>query len=203
VNSPAELPDSPKPEFHLAQLDPPNPFKSAWKTVLVAAILITAAIAVFVWIVKKPPPAAGEIVQVNYYPVHSTVSNAGVEGMQGTPESYDQLLVLAKVRVRNQTDIPLFLQEISAVVTLPDGTPQTSIAAGARDFDRMFQAFPSLASFRAEPFNRTATLAPGQSAEGLAIFSFSLSQQQWDARRDGNISITFLRQRNLLIPFPH
>lgn len=204
MNPSEELPNSSEADFHLAQIDPPHPFKSAWKTFALAAVVLIVAVAIFYLIVRKPPETAGEIVQVNYYPVHSTISGGGdgTDGMQGGNESYDQLLVLAVVRVRNQTDIPIFLQDIAATVTTADGAKHENIGAGASDFDRVFQAFPSLASLRSQPFDRTATIAPGQSAEGLAIFNFPLTRQQWDQRKSGNVVVSFLHQRNLLIDFP-
>jgi hypothetical protein len=203
VTSSTELPDS-KPEFHLAQVDPPHPFKSAWKTFAVAAVLVTVAIAIYYYLIQKPPDAAGELLQINYYPVHTAINGGnGDPGMQGSKESYDQLIILAKLRVRNQTNIPLFLQDISASVTLPDGEPQINVGLAARDFDRVFQAFPGLAPLRAQPFDRSATLQPGQSIEGLAVFNFPMSKQQWDARKSGDVVVSFMHQPNLLLSIPH
>ena len=197
----AELPDS--SGFHLTQVDPPHPFKSAWKTFLIAAIVISLAIAIFVYFVRRPPVAAGQILNLNYYPVHSTVNGgAGDAGMAGGNQSFDQLVILAKVQVHNQTNIPLFLEDIAANVTMPDGSTESGIAAGARDFDRVFQAFPALNSLRSAPFDRSATLQPGQSTEGLAIFSFPFTRQQWDSRKSGAIVISFAHQKDLAIGFP-
>jgi hypothetical protein len=123
--------------------------------------------------------------------------------MQGGSEPFDQLLVLAVVQVRNQTDIPLFMQDISATLTTADGAQHENVAASSSDFDRVFQAFPALASYRSQPFDRTATIAPGQSVQGLAIFNFPVSRQQWDARKSGNVVVSFMHQNNLLIGFPH
>jgi hypothetical protein len=205
VNPSNPLTESPNPSQtgpHLVQVDPPHPFRSAFKTVAVAAILVTTALAIFVYFVRRPPVAAGEVTEVNYYPVHSTIGGGGPDGMQGSNETYDQLLILAKVRVRNQTNIPVFLQDISITVTMPDGSEQMNVAAGARDADRVFQAFPSLDSLRSAPFDRDATLSPGQSTEGLAIFSFPFTRQQWDSRKAANIVVSLIHQDNLTISFP-
>lgn len=201
MNPSTELPDS--SGFHLTQVDPPHPFKSAWKTYLAATVVLIIAIAILVYFVHRPPVSAGEIVSVDYYPVHSTVNGgSGMEGMQGDTTAFDQLILLTKVRVHNQTNIPLFLQDISATVTMPDGSTESSIGAGARDIDRMFQAFPSLAPLRSTPFDRSATIAPGQSAEGQAIFSFPFTRQQWDSRKSGDVVVSFTHQSDLKISFP-
>jgi hypothetical protein len=201
VNPSTELPDS--SDFHLAQVDPPHPFRSAWKTFLAAAIVIVIAIGILVYFVHRPPVSTGEVLSVDYYPVHSTVNGGGgMVGMQGDTQAFEQLIILTKVRVRNQTNIPLFLQDIAATVTMPDGSTESSIGAGARDVDRMFQAFPSLAPLRSTPFDRSATISPGQSVEGQAIFSFPFSRQQWDSRKSGDVVVSFTHQSDLKISFP-
>lgn len=203
MNPSEETPDSSEADFHLSQVDPPHPFKSAWKTFAVSAVILIVAVVVFYFIVKKPPQMAGAIVQVNYYPVHSTISGAEGQGMQGGSEPFDQLLVFAVVQVRNQTNIPLFMQDISATLTTADGAEHENVAASSADFDRVFQAFPALASYRSQPFDRTATIAPGQSVQGLVIFNFPVTRQQWDGRKSGNVVVSFMHQNNLLISFPH
>ena len=88
MNPSTESPNPSDSGPRLAQVDPPHPFRSSLKTVGIAAVLVTLAIAIFVYIVKKPPVAAGEVLQVNYYPVHTTsTGGAGSVGMQGSNET--------------------------------------------------------------------------------------------------------------------
>jgi hypothetical protein len=203
VNPSTELPNPSDSGPRLAQVDPPHPFRSSLAPLGIAAVVVTLAIAIFVYIVKKPPVSAGEVLQVNYYPVHTTFSGgAGSVGMQGNNETFDQLLILAKVRVRNQTNIPLFLRDIAATVTMPDGSEQTNVAAGATDAARVFQAFPALASLQSAPFDRDVTVPPGQSTEGLAIFTFPMTKQQWDSRKGANVVVSLINQNDLVISFP-
>lgn len=197
-----ESPNYPGVDLQLAQVDPPHPWRNAAKTVALAAVLLIAALAVFVYFVRRPPVAAGDVVHVDYYPVHSTIGGGGEGGMPGQGENYDQLLILARVRVRNQTNIPLFLQDISAKVTMPDGTEQTNVAASTSAADRVFQAFPDLAPLRSTPFDRDATVQPGQSTEGLAIFSFPITKQQWDSRKSATVVVSLIHQNDLPIQFP-
>lgn len=191
------------PGPNLAQIDPPHPFKSALKNLVIAAIVLTIALGLYVYLTQRPPVAAGEVLQVNFYPVHTVISNGVADsGMAGSPESYDQLLILTKIRVRNQTDIPLFLQDIRARVTLPDGSKQVNTVAGTKDMDRVFQAYPSLNSLRADPIPRDLTLTPGQSVEGLAIFNFPLSKEQWDKLQNAKVAISFMHQKDLEFVIP-
>lgn len=191
------------PGPNLAQIDPPHPFRSALKTLVIAAITLTIALGLYVYLSQRPPVAAGEVLQVNFYPVHTVISSGVAEsGMAGSPESYDQLLILTKIRVRNQTDIPLFLEDIRARVTLPDGSQQVNTVAGTKDMDRVFQAYPSLNSLRAQPIPPDTTLTPGQSVEGLAIFNFPLSKEQWDKLQTAKVAISFMHQKDLEFVIP-
>ena len=65
------------PGPHLAQVDPPHPFRSALKTIVIAAIVMSIAIGLYVYLGEKPPVAAGEILTMNLYPVHTLINSGG------------------------------------------------------------------------------------------------------------------------------
>ena len=172
---------------------------------MIAAIVVSLALGLYVYLGQRPPVAAGEVLQTTVYPVHTVINNSGgiaQEGMAGSSESYDQVLILTKIKIRNQTDINLFLQDISSAIKLPDGSEQENVAASDRDMDRVFQAYPSLSSLRAASIPRDITLAPGQAAEGLAIFNYPLSKEQWDKLPTANVVVSFMHQKNLEVAIP-
>jgi hypothetical protein len=191
------------PGPNLAQVDPPHPFRSALKTLIIAAIAVSVAIGLYVYLGQKPPVASGTVLTVNLYPVHTLVnSGGGTDGMQGTGEYYDQLLILAKIKVTNQTNIPLFLQDISSAIRMPDGSEQTNVTAGDKDMDRVFQAYPSLSYLRTDSIPRDTTLNPGQSVQGLTIFNYSITREQWNTLQSAKVVVSFMHQKNLEIPIP-
>jgi hypothetical protein len=205
VSESTEISEVIGPGPNLAQIDPPHPFKSAFKTLVIAAIVVSLALGLYVYLGQRPPVAAGEVLQTTVYPVHTVINNSGgiaQEGMAGSSESYDQVLILTKIKIRNQTDINLFLQDISSAIKLPDGSEQENVAASDRDMDRVFQAYPSLSSVRAASIPRDITLAPGQAAEGLAIFNYPLSKEQWGKLPTANVVVSFMHQKNLEVPIP-
>jgi hypothetical protein len=203
VTESAETSEVSGPGPHLAQVDPPHPFRSALKTIVIAAIVVSIALGLYVYLGQKPPVAAGEILTMNLYPVHALVNNGGgAEGMPGQGEYYDQLLILAKIRIRNQTDIPLFLQDISATIKLPDGSEQVNVTASDKDMDRVFQAYPSLSYLRADSIRRDVTLTPGQSVQGLTIFNFPITKEQWDTLQSAKVVVSFMHQKNLELLLP-
>ncbi len=199
VSESTDLPKVSGPGPNLAQVDPPHPFKSAIKTVLIAAVVMSIALGLYAYLGQRPPVAAGEVLATTVYPVHSLTNNGGARdtGMAGSTEYSDQVLILCKIRVRNQTDIPLFMQDIDLTIKLPDGTEQVNVSASDKDMDRVFQAYPSLGYLRAAPIQRDVTLNPGQFVEGLAIFNFSISKEQWDTLQTAKVVVQFMHQKNL------
>jgi hypothetical protein len=187
------------PTPHMELVDPPHPFKSILKNLAIAAIVVTIALGLYVYLAQKPPVASGEVLATTVYPIHTVLSNGGgsQEGMAGSAESYDQLLVLSKVRIRNQTDIPLFLQDIRSAIKLPDGTEQENVAASDNDMNRVFQAYPSLIYLRSPTIGRDITLTPGQFAEGLVIFNYPITKEQWDKLQTAKVVVSFMHQKNL------
>jgi hypothetical protein len=65
VTESADLSELSGPGPHLAQVDPPHPFKSALKTIIIAAIVVSIALGLYVYLGQKPPVAAGEILTMN------------------------------------------------------------------------------------------------------------------------------------------
>ena len=196
-----DLPVISGPGPNMAQVDPPHPFKSALKTLVIATIVVSIALGLYVYLGQKPPVASGEVLASTVYPVHTSINNGagGTDGMAGSSESYDQVIVLTKIRIRNQTDIPLFVQDIGSAIKLPDGSEQTNVAASDKDADRVFQAYPSLSYLRASPIPRDITLSPGQAAEGLAIFNYPITKEQWDTLQTAKVVVQFMHQKNLEI----
>jgi hypothetical protein len=186
----------------MAQVDPPHPFRSALKTIVIAAIVVSIALGLYVYLGQKPPVAAGEILTMKLYPVHAIIKGGGPDGMQGNNEYYDQLLILAKIKVRNQTDIPLFLQDVSSTIKLPDGSEQVNVTVGDRDMERVFEAYPSLAYMRADPVHRDITMTPGESVQGLVIFNFPITQEQWDTLQSAKVVVSFMHQKPLELVLP-
>ena len=168
------------------------------------AFMVLAAAAIFVWLYTRPSVHTGEVLSVNIYPIHRDLSKgpnrgSATEGIVGQADTYDELLVLTNVRIRNQTDIPLFLHDMSAVVSLADGGEQRSLAASQADLAKAFIAYPDLKPLRKDPLPRDLTLQPGQQAEGMMIFNYPISKAQWDSRSGLDITMTFQHQKPLLL----
>jgi hypothetical protein len=175
----------------------------AWFPAVGAFVFVVLAIGAYVWINNKPPVHAGEVLSVNIYPIHRELSTGPVnksrtEGVAGQPDIYDQMIVLVDVRIKNQTDIPLFLHDMVGVVHLPD-EDQRSLAASGTDFGKVFIAYPDLKQFQKQPLPRDLTIPAGQQVEGLVIYNYPISKAQWDARTGMDLTFTFLHQKPLVL----
>ena len=174
----------------------------AWLTVITAFVIVSLAIGAYVYLNNKPPVSAGQVLSLDIYPIHRDYSSGpSTEGLAGQTETYDEVLVFANVRIANQTDIPIFLQDMWATLDLPDG-PQRNGAASKSDFDKVFLAYPAIRQFRKDPLPRDLTLPPGQKVEGMMVFHFDIPKSQWDARNGMDIHVSFQHQNSLVIPVP-
>jgi hypothetical protein len=168
---------------------------------LIAVVLVTVAIAVYVLAGEKPPVASGEILQVWAHPRHVVTSGIDANGASMAQDSFDQVLVFAHVKLRNQSKVPLYLEDVLANAKLGDGTLSVS-AGSAAQYEEVFLAYPELAALHSNVFAPRTTIAPGQSMDGTAFWVFRRTKQEWDARKDLNFAFRFQYQSSLVLA-PH
>ncbi len=162
---------------------------------IVAAVLVTVAIAIYVVAGEKPPVATGEILDVWARPTHVVTPGFDANGDAMSQSTYDQVLVFTHVRLRNQSRQPLFLHEILTNITHPDGSVDSSSATSASQYERFFQAYPQFAQWHAPALNTTElTLDPGQTVEGTFVSSFRMAKEPWDARKSLDYTFNFRYQ---------
>ena len=167
---------------------------------IIAAVVVSAAVAWYIVAGQKPPLAAGQVLGVWAHPIHVQTPSTDASGAIIASESFDQVLVFARVRIRNQSQQPLFMWNIATNATLADGI-HTSYAASSTEYDRVFVAYPDLAVPRDKPLLLGTEIDPGQSVEGEIISAFKITKQQWDARKDLSFTFAFRYQPNLVLKF--
>jgi hypothetical protein len=160
-----------------------------WATII-AAIVVTIAVAAYVIAGQKPPAATGEATRVVAHMMHRETSGVDAAGNPMPKEEFDQVLVFSHLKLHNQSKDPLFLRQILTDVTLDDGI-HSSYAATPTDYQRLFAAYPDLASLHGTPLKLDATLAPGETLEGDVVSAFRMTKAQWDARKGLELSISF------------
>jgi hypothetical protein len=165
---------------------------------IVAAILVSIAVFFYVRLGEKPPVATGEVSNVVSHLMHRETAGVDASGAPMAKEVFDQVLVFAHVKLRNQTKQPLFLHQIMANTTLTDGI-HTSYAASTGDYERIFKGYPELAPLHGNPLSYDMTLEAGQAAEGDVVCAFRMSKPEWDGRQGLDFTFAFKYQPNLRV----
>ena len=167
-------------------------------TTLAAFVVVTVGFILFLIAVHRPPVAAGEVTQVWAHGVHTLTTPVDANGVQSAEQPFDQVLVFAKIRVRNQSDEPIVLKDMLTNATFEDGV-HSSYAATATDYDRIFIAYPGLKGLHAKTLVRDTVVAPGQVLDGMIVSSFHVSKEEWAAHKDLNFTIQFKFHPDLIL----
>jgi len=166
---------------------------------IVAGLVVSIAIAIYVIAGQKPPFATGQISAIWAHPQHTETSGLDANGMPMPKQVADQVMVFTTVSLTNKTDHPLFLGNVTTNVTLDDGI-HSSYAANKGDYERIFVAYPNIPVPHLTPISPLdTTINPGQTVEGTFVSAFMMTQQQWDARKKLDYTFAFRYQPPLAV----
>jgi len=165
---------------------------------VIAAVVVSVAIFLYIKLGEKPPVATGQVTNVQAHMMHRETSAFDAAGAAMPQEKFDQVLVFAHVKLHNQSKMPLFLHQAMMNLTLDDGI-HTSYVATPTDYERAFKGFPELAPFHGNPLASELTIEPGQSVEGDLLASFRLTKPEWDARKGLDFTFGFRYQPMLKV----
>jgi hypothetical protein len=185
-----------------------SPAGNALLKVLIATGIVVLCIWAYVAIETQPPVATGQVIRITAYPVHTELRQGeGANGMQGGAETYDQMIVLAQVRLHNQSKGPIFVHDFWANIQTKDPATlddedRRSLGATATDFPKVFLVYPALQPLHLDPILRRTTIPSGQTIEGLMIFNYPVTQAVWDLRRSMDVTVAFTHQHDLVIHAP-
>jgi hypothetical protein len=169
---------------------------------IVAGLVVSIAIAIYVIAGQKPPFATGQVTAIWAHPQHTETSGLDANGMPTPKQIADQVMVFTTVSLTNKTDHPLFLGNVTTNVTLDDGI-HSAYAANKGDYDRIFVAYPNIPVPHLTPISPLdTTIDPGQTVEGTFVSAFMMTQQQWDARKNLDYTFAFRYQPALAVT-PH
>ena len=135
---------------------------------VIATVVVSIAIAIYVIMGQTPPVVTGDIVAVWAHPMHVESSGLDANGAPMPKEQFDQVYVFALVKLHNQSKEPLFLHNVMTNATLDDGI-HSSYAATASDYDRVFLAYPNMPVPHGKGLSSQATIGPGQTLEGTIV----------------------------------
>jgi hypothetical protein len=165
---------------------------------IIAAVIVSAAIAIYMIAGQKPPAVTGEIEQMWAHPQHTESSGFDANGDSMAKESFDQVFVFTLVKLHNQSDHPLYLRNAMVNTKLADGI-HSSYAASAADYNRVYLAYPSMPVPQGKALSLQSTIDPGQTVEGTIVSAFRMSKADWDAGKNLNVTFAFSYQPSLVL----
>lgn len=175
--------------------------------VLVAFLVLGIIIALFI---RFTPNKTADLAVSHtiVFPTHIVIGSGSIVVGHDTAE--DTLYVLTTLHVDDRLRFPLFIKDFTATLTTAEGEDITTSAVEKDDIPNLLVSFPGLKPLATEPLLRETVIEPGQSAEGMVILHFPVTQSVWDHRQaailnidlyhQGNQPVTILRKSEITTP---
>jgi hypothetical protein len=110
--------------------------------------------------------------------------------------------VASTIRVDNQLRQPIFLDNFHLTFTNPDDAELVVDAAAQSDLPQVELNFPALKPLLANPLLRNATIDSGKAAQGTLLFSLTISESMWKARKSAVIKVDLYHQPSIYVTIP-
>jgi len=176
------------PQFDAGHVPITEEFDSAKRTlppfapVAIALVVVAIVVGVIAFVFRAKPVAQG-----------------GIEAVYvSQPANMTNSMVLLQVTLRNVGDKTLYIKTITANLKTDQGDLSDDAAAPS-DYDRYFMAYPDLKEHSAEALRVEMKIAPGAEQKGAVLVSFPVTKQQFDARKDLNVTIEPYDQRPIVL----
>lgn len=114
--------------------------------------------------------------------------------------SQDDLYVLTTLRIDDKLKLPLFVKDFTATLTTATGESMTTSAAEKTDLAPLLTTFPALEPLASPPLVRDTRIDPGQSAQGMVLLHFPVTEDTWNHRQSAILSVDFYHQAAQTIP---
>ncbi len=167
ANAPASQPSESVANFHIGE-----EFGTAKKNlppariVLIGVGIVVVVGAVLAFFQRPRPSATGSIDQM----VSVEIPNQG------------SVMAAINVSFRNNGVKPFWIHTIKAELETANGTFSDDAASPA-DFDRYYQAFPTLKQYAIQPLEREAKIEPGGQIQGTIVVSFPVTPEAFAGRK--------------------
>jgi hypothetical protein len=150
--------------------------------VAIAIAGVAIVVAIVMYVERYKPVSAGSLDNV-----------ASVE-----LADHNSVMAVINVTVRNISQRPLWIHEVTAGVDTDKGKFSDD-AASAVDFDRYYQAYPSLKEHALPALMPEMKIAPGGELKGTVIVSFPVNQDTFNKRKSLSVTVLPYDQRALVL----
>ena len=170
--------------------------------VVIAAAVLGLILGTYLVSSKKPPTSTGSVLRVVAMPLHTESSGSIMPGGEGTldrdVEKTDAVMVNVVLNVKNAIQKPMYLKNIQAKLVTDKGEYNDD-AAPASDYERIVLAYPEINIPGNKPLRSESTILPNADQQGVAVFSFPITREQWDKRKSLLAQVNFYDHAPLVI----
>lgn len=126
------------------------------------------------------------------YPTHTVFKSDTI--IVANQHAEDALYVLTTLRIDDRLHLPLFLKDFTATLTTAEGEEITTSAVEKPDLESVYTSFPGVRALATEPLFRDTMISPGESAQGMILLHFPVTQAVWDHRRTAILNVDLYHQ---------
>jgi hypothetical protein len=166
--------------------------------VLLAFLILGIVLALFI---RFTPHRTADltITRTIVVPTHTVFKSDSI--VVANQHADDQLYVLTTLRIDDRLHLPLFLKDFTATLTTGGGEEVTTSAVEKQDLENVYTSFPELKSVATEPLLRETMISPGESAQGMILLHFPVTEEVWVHRRTAvlNVDLYHQGQQSVLI----
>lgn len=165
----------------------PQPARTNLLLPVLIAFLLLGMVIVLVVRMTPEKTANLSVSHTIVFPTHVVMGSGSI--VIGQKETQDNLYVLTTLKITDRTRYPIFIKDYTATLTAEDGEPMTTSAVEKDEIPNLLTVFPGLKPLVTAPLFRETVIEPGQSAEGMVILHFPITQSVWDHRRTAVLNV--------------
>lgn len=170
--------------------------------VVIAAAVLGLILGTYLVSSKKPPTSTGTALRVVAMPLHTESSGSIMPGGEGTldrdVEKTDSVMVNIVLNVKNAIQKPMYLKNVQAKLVTDKGEYNDD-AAPASDYERILLAYPEINIPGNTPLRSESTILPNADQQGVVVFSFPITREEWDKRKSLQAQVNFYDHAPLVI----
>ena len=170
--------------------------------VVIAAVVLGLILGTYLVSSKKPPTSTGLALRVVAMPLHTESSGSIMPGGEGTldrdVEKTDSVMVNIVLNVKNAIQRPMYLKNVQGKLVTDKGEYNDD-AAPASDYERIVLAYPEINIPGNKPLRSESTILPNADQQGVVVFSFPITREEWDKRKSLQAQVNFYDHAPLVI----
>src|ERR1035437_10126458 len=184
----ADNPTPPKPQYDAGHVPSTEEFDSPKRSLppAVPVVIALVVVAIVVGVIVCGEPS-------------KPVAQGGIDSVYASqPAGMTSTMIALQVTVTNVVDKALYINSSSANLKTDQGD-QSDDAASPSDYDRYFAASPALRQPATQPLTVETKIMPGAEQKGTVLVAFPVTEQQFNARKDLNVTIVPYDQNPIVL----